>query len=307
MKTTSRRKFLTSAAWIALAPGLARSIEPFARHGAARLRTSLAAYSFRDHFRDQPGGRKPRAGLRALDLHAFLDYCGEQGCEGAELTSYYFPSEVTEGFLIDLRRHAFLAGVAISGTAVGNTFTLPPGEKRDREIALVKRWIGYAQILAAPHIRVFAGNAEGTDPAEARRRCIAALEECGEAAARAGIFLGIENHGGIVAEADALLEIVRAVRNPWIGINLDTGNFHSADPYADLARCVPYAVNVQVKVEIRRQGGQSEPADIARLARLLREGGYQGWVALEYESAEDPFVAVPRHLKEMRARFRTEG
>lgn len=303
MAIFSRRHFLALAASLAGAPLASHGLDPIRRSGPPRFRLSLAAYSFRQFFRDQPGERAPRAGAGSLDLPAFVDYCGDQGCEGTELTSYYFPAEVTEGFLLGLRRHAFLRGVGISGTAVGNTFTVPPGEKRAREIAHVKRWIEHARILGAPHIRVFAGNAEGQSAADAKRHCIEALEECGEAAARAGIFLGLENHGGIVAEVDDLLEIVRAVRNPWVGINLDSGNFHSADPYADVARCVPYAVNVQVKVEIRRRGGQPEPTDLDRLIGILRAGGYQGWVALEYEAAEDPHVAVPRHLKALRARF----
>lgn len=299
----NRRKFLRSAA-VALVPLAARAVTPFERQGPARLRLSLAAYSFRDHFRDQPGGRTPKAGAPVMEMAGFVDYCASHGCDGAELTSYYFPEPPTEAYLLGLRRHAFLRGVAVSGTAVGNVFTGPAGEKRDRELAHVKRWIEWARLLGAPHIRVFAGGAEGQDPAVAKRHCIEALEECGEAAGRAGIFLGLENHGGIVAEAGDLLEIVRAVRSPWVGINLDSGNFHSEDPYADFARCVPYAVNVQVKVELRRRGGDLEATDLDRLVRILVEGGYQGWVALEYEARENPFVAVPRHLAELSARIR---
>ena len=133
------------------------------------------------------------------------------------------------------RRHAFLRGVAVSGTSVGNVFTLPRGEARDREIASVKSWIHSAAVLGAPHIRVFAGNVQkGQSPDEAQRLCIEALEECCAFAATQGIFLGLENHGGIVAEPEGLLAIVRAVQSPWLGVNLDTGNFHSADPYAEL-------------------------------------------------------------------------
>lgn len=284
--------------------GVAGAVEPFVRKGPARMRLALAAYSFRDHFPDQPNGKPgSRHAARPMDLPGFLDYCAAQGCDGAELTAYYFPANVGEAQLLALRRHAFLRGVSISGSAVGNTFTHPPGPKRDEQLAYVRRWIENARILGAPHIRVFAGNAEGQSAADARRHCIEALEICGEAAGRAGVFLGIENHGGIVAEAGDLLDIVRAVRSPWVGINLDTGNFHSADPYADLARCAPHAVNVQVKVEIRRKGGAPEPSDYGRVAGILREAGYQGWVALEYEAAEDAHDAVPRHLRALGARL----
>ena len=74
------------------------------------------------------------------------------------------------------------------------------------------------------------------------------------------------------------------------------GNFHPADPYAALARGAPYAVNVQVKVEIQARGQPKRPADLARLVQLVRDSGYQGYVALEYEAAEDPWAAVPAVL-----------
>jgi sugar phosphate isomerase/epimerase len=182
---------------------------------------------------------------------------------------------------------------------VGNTFTIADGERRDLELESVKRWIARAAMLGAPHVRVFAGNAEGAELAVAKRRCIEALEECGEVAGRAGVFLGLENHGGIVAEVGDLLDMVRAVQSPWVGINLDSGNFHSDDPYADLVKCVPYAVNVQLKVEMRRRGQAVEAADLGRLVAMLREGGYQGWVVLEYEAKEDPRQAVPRYLEQL--------
>lgn len=298
MFSLSRRRFLELSV-AGLAGSSAYAIQPFQRSGQARLRLSLAAYSFRDYF----APKAPLAeGERQIDLVQFVDYCAEQNCDGAELTSYYFPKDFTPDYLRDLRRHAFLRGVAISGTAVGNTFTLPKGEARDREIMLVKHWVDNAAILGAPHIRVFAGGiAKGQTVEEARRLCIEALEECCAYAGARGIFLGLENHGGIVADPEGLLEIIRAVKSPWAGVNLDTGNFHTADPYAAITQCAPYAVNVQLKGEVHPAGAkESVPADLARLVSILRDAPYQGWVALEYESKESPWKAVPPLLAKLR-------
>jgi len=179
---------------------------------------------------------------------------------------------------------------------------LPAGEKRDEQLRYVRQWVDYAAVLGAPHIRVFAGTSPKTMPlAEAKKLCIAGLEESADYAGRKGIFLGLENHGGIVAEADDLLEILRAVQSSWVGINLDSGNFQTDDPYHDFARCAPYAVNVQIKAEIQRHGQKQEEADLGRLLRILRDANYQGYVALEYESAEDPWKAVPRLLQKLKA------
>lgn len=300
MHSLSRRAFgqrlLAGGALLAAAPA-ARAVEPFDRPGKARMRLSLAAYSFRDDRRSNDGRN---LFLPGMDMFKFLDFCAANDCPGAELTSYYFPPDADLAYLARVRRHAHVRGITVTGTAVGNDFGHPPGEERDRQIASVKEWIGKAAVLGAPHIRVFAGNAHRQPLEESKRHCIAALEECAEVAGRHGILLGIENHGGIVAEADHLIDIVRAVKSPWVGINLDTGNFHTANPYADLAKCALWAINVQFKGKVSAKGRKAEPADYARTFQILRDAHYQGWVVLEYELSEDPYAKVPQMLAEMR-------
>ena len=279
--------------------------EAFRRPGPARLQLGLAAYSFRDYFHDSSHDWKAQTDpAKRIDLFQFVDYCASHGVAGAELTSYYFPPDVDEAFLIRLRRHCFLRGVDVSGTSVGNNFTLPKGEKRDTEIRGVKKWVDYAAVLGAPHIRVFAGTApKGVTQEEAVKNCLATLVECADYAGRRGIFLGIENHGGIVADPKVLLEIVRTVKSQWVGINLDSANFHTDDPYADFALCAPYTVNVQMKSEIQRRAGEKEAADLPRFTKILRDSNYQGYVTLEYEAELDPWIGVPPLLKQMQALF----
>ena len=314
MKSISRRRFLklsggsglafAELGWLS-ATNPARAAESFKRTGKPRLQLSMAAYSFRQYFKDSSHPREAETDLtRRIDLFDFIDYCAEHGCAGAELTAYYFPKAANTDFFIRIKRHAFLRGLAISGTSVGNNFALPKGDELNQQITDVKRWIDYAAVMGAPHIRVFAGAAKGISDAEARNMCIGALEECCDYAGAKGIFLGLENHGGIVAEPAGLLEIVRTVKSPWIGVNLDTGNFHTEDPYADLAKIAPYAVNVQLKVEIRRRGQkENEPSDLPRVVKILRDANYQGFVALEYEAKPDPWSAVPPVLKQMQELF----
>jgi sugar phosphate isomerase/epimerase len=307
MNSISRRHFLKSSALAAgslsLGSQAALALEPLKRKGGPRMLLSLAAYSFRNYFKS--ASHPPDATTESpkrIDLFDFIDYCAENGCDGAELTSYYFPKDVTDDYLLQIRRHAFLRGVEVSGTAVGNNFALPKGDKLNEQIASVKKWIDRAAIFGAPHIRVFAGAAaKGLTDAEARKMCIGALEECCDYAGKKGVFLGLENHGGIVAESDGLLEIVKAVNSPWFGVNLDTGNFHTDDPYADLAKCAPYAINVQVKTNIHlRDKKEVIAADLPKLFKIFRDANYQGYVALEYETKEDPWQAVPPILKQMR-------
>lgn len=296
--TTSRREILKAipaAAAVAVSGVVpAGAIPAVTRTGKPHLRLGLAGYSLRDYL---TGKLQP-----AMDLHGFVEKAAEWEVDAVELTSYYFPPDVTPAYVAGLKRHCHLLGIDVSATPIRNTFTHPAGPEREKEIAHVKRWLDVAADLGSPAIRIFAGDAQKGQPeGEARRHCVEAIEACLDHAARRGVFLALENHGGVVAEPEGLLEIVRAVTSDWFGVNLDTGNFHGVDPYADVERCVPFAVTAQVKVEMQAKGGPKQEADLGRLVRMLKAAGYRGYVTLEYEAAEAPLTAVPRHLERLRA------
>src|SRR5207244_4335522 len=146
-------------------------------------------------------------------------------------------------------------GLDVSGTAIGNDFCVADPAKLKEQVAHAKRWVEHASRLGAKTIRIFAGRApKGEKEEKVRERCVAAIQEACDYAGQFGIYLALENHGGITETIDQTLAIVRAVKHAWFGVNWDTGNFHSADPYADLTRLAPYAVTVQIKTEIERAG-----------------------------------------------------
>jgi sugar phosphate isomerase/epimerase len=269
------------------------AIDPIRRSGGPRMKLSLAAYSFREWL---AGAKK------SLTLDDFVELASGYDLDAIEPTSYYFPDPPTAEYCRALRRHAFLQGLSISGTAIRNTFTYPPGPQLDKEIDHVKRWIDFAAELHAPSIRIFAGDLQkGTSESDARRWCVDAIHRACEYAATRGVTLALENHGGIVTTADQLLAIVRQVKSDWFGVNLDTGNFHGPDPYAELAQAAPYAVVVQVKTEVSAGTGPKREADLARVIRILRDVNYRGYVTLEYEAQENPRTAVPRYLQQLRS------
>jgi sugar phosphate isomerase/epimerase len=294
--SSSRRRFLASAATLAAA-SLARptrGADPVTRVGGPRLKLGLAAYSLRDHL---TGKKEP-----AMTMEDFIERSARWQVDGVELTSYYFPEEITPEYLGRVKRLCHVLGLGIIGCPVGNSFTHPPGPEREKEIAHVRKWIDFAGDLGAPTMRIFAGNLQpGQSLAEAQKHCVESIEACTEHAARPGVLLGLENHGGIVAEADSLLAIVEAVRSDFVGINLDSGNFHTDDPYGDLARIAPWAVSAQIKTEIQPRGQEKREADLGRVVAILKDSGFRGYATLEYEAAEDPLTAIPRELERLRA------
>jgi len=297
----NRRMFLRSATGMAIAaaattfvgsPPAAQALEPIARNGKSHLKLSLAAYTFRNLL----GGKNPQ--MTMLD---FIDKCAEYNLDGCELTSYWFPESITPEYLMQIKQRAFRMGLDISGTAIRNDFCLPPGAERDKWLGHTRDWVNHSAIFGAPVIRVFAGTKPaGTSEEESVERCVAGLKESLEHAARQGVFLALENHGGITATADQLLNIIKQIDSPWFGVNLDSGNFSTGgDPYEQLAMIAPYAINAQIKTEMNI-GGKKVPADLGRIVKILRDANYRGYVVLEYEAAEDPLIAVPRHLRELR-------
>ena len=302
---TNRRGFIRHCAALSAGAGLlasldphsAHAIEPIARNGKSFFKFSLAAYSYRDLLNAKPP--KPK-----LTLDDFISDCAKMGLEGTELTSYYFPQEPTHEYLLHVKQLCFRLGLDISGTAVGNDFCYPPGEKRDNEIRHVKRWIDYAEILGAPVIRIFSGQPHETSAGEAHKLAVAGFEECCEYAGHHGVFLALENHGGLTATSQGLLALVHEVKSPWFGVNLDTGNFHSADLYGEIAELAPYAINVQIKVSVSGPDGKRTHGDFRRLAEIISKAGYRGYIVLEFEEPEDPISACPRYVHEMRQAFK---
>jgi len=300
----SRRDFIAStvAGATALGAGLttrpALAGEPPKRHAKPHMKLSLAGYSF-NRFLPKSWTKQQLADAK-MTLDDFIHFCADLDLDGTELTGYYFPKDVSNEYLMHLKQLTFSLGLDISGTAIGNDFCLPDGEARDKQLAMTRNWIDYAAAMGAPVIRVFAGRVpKGDTEAVALDRCVAGMNESLDYAAKKGVFLALENHGGITATPQQLLSIVKRIKpSPWFGLNFDSGNFRTSDPYADLEKIAPYAINAQLKVAITRNG-KKEHADIDRVVKILKSANYRGYVVLEYEEKE-PHKEIPMYIDKLR-------
>ncbi len=274
---------------LAALPAALRAGVPKLDGARPRLRTAICAYSFRKALGE--------GSLSYLDL---VDMAVDNGVDGLDSTVYWFPANGLGGFLAAYRRKAYLAGVDLPSIAIRTDLCRRDRGERAREVAWLKHWTDVSYRLGSSHIRVFGGTVpEGSSEDEAAGWCAEILKRSADYAAERGVVLGLENHGGITSRAERIIQIVRAVDHPNVGINLDTGNFRS-DPYGQIAMSLPYAVNSQFKVQIRDERGNHRPSDWDRIVRMFAEAGYRGYMALEYEAPDDPFAAVPRHLARLR-------
>jgi len=322
----TRRDFLKSAALLPLAAtglGFGASaafakVQPVKRAGGAMLKISLNAYSFGKLLNDHALGRGP-----GMSLFQLADFCAEQGFDAFDPTGYYFPGYEKNGpgvpsdkFIFELKRRAFDLGLGISGTGIGNNFTTADRAARANDVQRVKNWSEVAAKLGAPVLRVFADTqmraqtwetvSNGASRTDVEKWIADDIRTCAEHAGKFGVIIGVQNHGDFLKTADNVISLLRRVDSPWCGAIVDTGYFKAEDPYDEMAKAAPYAVNWQIKQSPFGVEKEAEaPIDLRRLMRLVRASGYRGFLPIETLSprggqAYDPYTVVPKFLAEVR-------
>ncbi len=234
-----------------------------------------------------------------MSYETLIRYTSELGLDGLDTTVYWFPDK-SDKYLASLRALAYRNAVNLYSIGTGVRFCQPTPELRQAEVEKVKQWVQVALKLGASHIRVFGGDLpKGATQDQALEWAVEVMKRSADLAGAAGIMLGIEDDFGISTTAEQTIALVKKADSPWVGINLDVGNFPK-DGYSKVAMCIPYAVNVHFKTEIRDENGKEENADWDRLLGMFASAGYKGYISLEYEGKEGPETAVPRLAPELR-------
>ncbi len=280
------------------------------RTGEANIKIGLNAYSFNNLLNEGLKGKGE--GMSLFDL---LDFCAENDIDALDPTGYYFPGypEVPDDdYIFELKLRAHHLGVAISGTGVRTNFANPDPEARAADVQLVKEWIGVAARLGAPVLRVFAGQIpDGYEDRwdEVATWIAVSLKECADYGMNHGVIIGVQNHGGMLRTAGQCIELLNRVNSKWIGLVVDTYYFMTDDPYAEIERVIPYAVNWQLKE--RTYGGDTyKSVDLKKIMQIINRSGYRGYVPVETlpESGKpyEPIKLVPVFVQKVRRSINAE-
>jgi L-ribulose-5-phosphate 3-epimerase len=261
------------------------------------------------------------------DVSKCIDYAAESGFDGVEILLYQISQTelLSNSALQAIKRRAFVHGLPLYGMSTHQGFVSPDREVRKMNIELTIGQIELCYKLGIPTMRVNTGRwgtSKNFDALMANRGIepplpgykeedgfpwvIDALEKCLPTAEKCGVVMGLENHWGLGLTPEGVMKIVDAVQSPYLQVTLDTGNFLE-DPYTKLEKLVPNAVLVQAKTYYGGGEWYTLDLDYQRIAKLLRNGKYQGWVSLEFEGKEDYKIAIPKSLKLLRDAFRLEG
>lgn len=312
MKHNDRRTFVRKALLVPLGLSLtdmhsyadsARQSFAPANEFKSRIKLSINAWSYNVPLFKYINGEE--GGMSLFDL---LEECARLDVDAVDPTGYFFPGypEVPErSFINKFKRRAFQLGLEFSGTGIRNDFATSDREKRKSDIALAKSWIEATAEMGAPVLRVFAGKQpEGHTWEEAAGWMAEALAECVGYAEKFGVMIGVQNHGDMLKTADEVLKILDMVRSDWLGVIVDTGSFLTSDPYRDIERVIPHAVNWQLKKWLSDRKGPE--IDMDKLVDIIRKSSYRGYVAVETlptpgkEDTYDALREVPELLAELR-------
>jgi L-ribulose-5-phosphate 3-epimerase len=316
----NRRQFLAAAAG---ASGLGLSSSAQDKPAAAPtaqtpgpIRLGVSSYSFW-HFRTEK-----------VPIETVIDETARMGAHGVDILHRQMDIEELGPLSPEmhancrkLKRHAFRAGVDLICLSIHQDFVSPNPAERHKWIAHTEKCIEIAYALGIPCIRLNSGRwktikdfddlmkARGVEPVlegykedDGFKWCIDSIQKCVELASDRGVILALENHWGLTRTPEGLLRILDAIPSEWLGALIDTGNFLE-DPYDKIAAVAKRAAFVQAKTY--EGGGEWYTLDLdyPRIAKILRDAGYTGYVSLEMEGKEDPKTAVPKSLAKLREAF----
>lgn len=319
----SRRRFVAGGALAAVGSALALDGVPAqaapnpARTGDKKIKLGIASYSYW-HFRD------PKVSIETV-----IDKAAVLGVEGVDILHRQMDIPEREpltaehrAYLRKLKRHAFRSGIDLVCLSIHQDFVRPDPAERQRHIDHTKKCIEIAYELGVPCIRLNSGRwntiksfddlmkARGAEPVlpghtedEGFAWCIESIKECLVKAEECGVMLALENHWGLSRTPEGLLRILNAIQSPWLGGLMDTGNFME-DPYSKLEMIAPRTVYVQAKTYTGGGEWYTLDLDYKRIANILRNAGYTGYVSLEFEGKADPEKAVPENISMLRKSFR---
>lgn len=306
MSPLSRRTLLAAVPGLALlAPAAAHAAQTPAR----RQRFAVSTYSFWQFHHAE-----------TRDIEKCIDFASEMGFDGVEILHRQMESE-EPGYLQRLKRRAFVNGLDLCGFSTHQGFLNPDPAVRQKNVDHTLHCIELAYQLGIPTLRVNTGTwgtskdfddlmknrgieppREGYTDEDGFGWVVDGLGKCLDAAAKAGVTLGLENHWGLGRTPEGVLRIVNALNSPWLQVTMDTGNFLE-DPYDRLELLAPKAVLVQTKTYYGGGLWYTLDLDYPRIAKMLMHQNYRGYVSLEFEGKAPPLEAIPQSLAMLRAAF----
>lgn len=305
----SRRSFLSSAAFAAGAitlPAMKSSGAEMSLN--KRIKLAVSSYSYW-HFRD------PKTSIETV-----IDKASELGIEGVDILHRQMTGE-DNAYLQKLKRHAFINGIDLVCLSIHQDFVDPDPDIRRKNIEHTIKCIELANGMGIPCIRLNSGRwgtsgsfddlmahrgveepIPGYTEDDAFKWCIESIEKCLPKAEENGVIMALENHWGLTSKPEGMLRIKNDIDSQWLGLLMDTGNFLE-DPYDKLEMIASQTIFVQAKTYYGGGEWYTLDLDYKRIAKILKDVNYCGYVSLEFEGKAPADEGVAKSIKMLREAF----
>ncbi len=251
-----------------------------------------------------------------------LELAADMGFDGVEILKVQFEEkDPANGQLQKIKQKAFKLGLDLMGYSTHQSFVKPDEAERQSEVDKTIKQIEEAYQMGIPTMRINTGRwgtsgsfdelmkNKGIEPTlkgytddQGFGWVIGAIEKLIPTAEKCGVTLGLENHWGLGRTAAGVKRIVDAIDSPWLQITADTGNFLE-DQYTQLEAIAPQAVLMQAKTYFGGGSWYTLDIDYARVAKIMQDANYRGYVSLEFEGKAEIEDSVKKSLALLRQHF----
>lgn len=234
--------------------------------------------------------------------------------------------EQQKAYAAKIRAEADRVGIEINAYTIGANLYHDTAEARAAEVARLKGQLDVAAVLGAGVMRHDVCYMLGkTGPSRSFDLMLPYLaqsaREVTEYAQTLGIRTCTENHGYIAQDSDRVERLFNAVNHPNYGLLVDMGNFICADenPALAVSRVAPYAIHAHAKDMLVRSAPIGNCRNLTRAGNyfcgtvigegdvpvkqclgILQRAGYDGYLSIEFEGAEECISAISRGLANLK-------
>ncbi|MGB7327140.1 MAG: sugar phosphate isomerase/epimerase family protein [Rubripirellula sp.] len=255
-----------------------------------------------------------------LTIERCVDLAAEAGFDAVEVLHVQMEDKSNVAAQ-RIKQRAFRNGLSLCGLSTHQSFVSPDAKFRQENVDHTIECIELAYSMGIPTIRVNTGrwgtsgdfdtlmankgiepNLEGYTDDDGFAWVKEGIEKCLPVAEKCGVVLGLENHWGLGRTAAGVLRVLDEVNSPWLQATLDTGNFLE-NQYEQYEAMAPHTAYVQAKTYYGGGTWYTLDIDYDRVAKVLRDVDYRGYISLEFEGKESHETAIPKSLEMLRKAF----
>jgi len=230
--------------------------------------------------------------LHPLD---FPNKAKELGFDAVEyVNSLIFGHARDQEFLRELKNRTDSEGVRNVLIMVDEEGFIGHPDAKERGVAIENhfKWMEASAFLGCHSLRV---NAFSMGSAGEQKKLAAeGLYRLAEKADEFGLWLLVENHGGMSSNADWLVETIELAGHERIGTVVDFDNFTFSEEfiwgdgeiynrYIGVEKLMPYAKSVSAKTHAFDVQGFETTIDYTRMMKLVKDAGFEDYICVEYE------------------------